>query len=159
MASHSVLVTSPPMDIDRPCPQERTPPTTLHISHIQVSLLATSPRAKPTILIQATVPVPAPLLMVLPAMGRKITHAVSSSLNQPISQLTALPVIRFKPSPFYRVDQPLNPLVLCQGESDCWCCHTKLIPSCKPENKDGSERRSQNFTFNLTAEQSEKLQT
>ncbi|CAE7100993.1 unnamed protein product [Rhizoctonia solani] len=49
--------------------------------------------------------------------------------------------IRFKPSPFYRVDQPLNPLVLCQ------------------ENKDGSERRSQNFTFTLTAEQSEKLQT
>ncbi|CAE6521920.1 unnamed protein product [Rhizoctonia solani] len=50
-------------------------------------------------------------------------------------------LIRFKPSPFYRVDQPLNSLVLCQ------------------ENKDGSERRSQNFTFNLTAEQSEKLQT
>ncbi|KAH7345218.1 PINIT domain-containing protein [Rhizoctonia solani] len=49
--------------------------------------------------------------------------------------------IRFKPSPFYKVDQPLNPLVLCQ------------------ENKDGSERRSQHFTFTLTADQSEKLQT
>ncbi|KAJ1311667.1 hypothetical protein OPQ81_010141 [Rhizoctonia solani] len=49
--------------------------------------------------------------------------------------------IRFKPSPFYRVDQPLNPIVLCQ------------------ENKDGSERRSQHFTFTLTADQSEKLQT
>ncbi|CEL57495.1 E3 SUMO-protein ligase pli1 OS=Schizosaccharomyces pombe (strain 972 / ATCC 24843) GN=pli1 PE=1 SV=3 [Rhizoctonia solani AG-1 IB] len=49
--------------------------------------------------------------------------------------------IRFKPSPFYRIDQPLNPLVLCQ------------------ENKDGSERRSQHFTFTLTQDQSEKLQT
>ncbi|CAE6526871.1 unnamed protein product [Rhizoctonia solani] len=50
-------------------------------------------------------------------------------------------LIRFKPSPFYRVDQPLNPVVLCQ------------------ENKDGSERRSQNFTLTLTQDQSEKLQT
>ncbi|KAF8605057.1 hypothetical protein BDV93DRAFT_470937 [Ceratobasidium sp. AG-I] len=49
--------------------------------------------------------------------------------------------IRFKPSPFYRVDQPVSVLTTCQ------------------ENKDATDRRSQSFTFSLDANQAEKLQT
>ncbi|KAG8720538.1 SUMO ligase siz1 [Ceratobasidium sp. 394] len=48
--------------------------------------------------------------------------------------------IRFKSSPFYKVEQPVSQLTTCQ------------------ENKDASDRRSQSFMFSLSKEQSEKLQ-
>ncbi|ELU41525.1 zf-MIZ domain-containing protein [Rhizoctonia solani AG-1 IA] len=96
------LVINPPMDIDRLHLLEHIPQVIRHITRTPVSLPAIFQHVQLTTPIRAT----APVLARLPLMG---------PMGPPM-ELKPIHVIRFKPSPFYRIDQPLNPLVLCQGE-------------------------------------------
>ncbi|KAG9126524.1 SUMO ligase siz1 [Ceratobasidium sp. 392] len=72
--------------------------------------------------------------------GASTSSSVHNGLNGVGNAAQANRQIRFKPSPFYKVEQSLGQLTTCQ------------------ENKDATDRRSQSFIFSLSKEQSEKLQ-
>ncbi|QRV76079.1 E3 SUMO-protein ligase pli1 [Ceratobasidium sp. AG-Ba] len=72
--------------------------------------------------------------------GASTSTSTSNSLNGLTNGAQGNRQIRFKPSPFYKVEQPLGTLTTCQ------------------ENKDATDRRSQSFMFTLTKDQSDKLQ-
>ncbi|KAG9104412.1 SUMO ligase siz1 [Ceratobasidium sp. 370] len=72
--------------------------------------------------------------------GASTSTSVHNGPNGASNGAQANRQIRFKPSPFYKVEQPVGQLTTCQ------------------ENKDASDRRSQSFMFSLSKEQSEKLQ-